>query len=1089
MKRILVFSLCAATLLLAGCKKEPFLTLSSPASLDVNVDGGSGSITFTSNTDWTASSSESWVSLSPSSGTASDGPITVTVKCNANTTYEDRGAVVTIRGEGLTQSVTVRQPANLGLILPNKSYDLASDARTIDVEVQANVDYTVSVSEKWIKQTGTKGLKSKTLSFSVEENSTYDARSATITVKPQTPGVQEQVISVKQAQKDALIVKDSSYNMPYGGGEVDVKVESNVSFEVKSGADWIQYVQTKALSSSTVVLKVAENTTFKAREGKVEIAQKGGSLSHTVTIKQAGRVAVTGVTLNKSSLELQVGASETLVATVKPDNATDKSVSWNSDKPAVATVDAGGKVTAVAEGTATVTAKAGDKSAACTVSVKPNEEGRIKSALKKIYDTMGGAQWNIQNKWDTGKDLDSWEGVRWNSATRELKLDFNEKFVLKGEFPDCFADLTSCVHFWVQNQSGLTGKLPPSFNKLRNLKSLVIEFTSMTSLPDVFGGMPLGHVSVSSNELMTGPLPESLGQSDGLLANEKIEGTYETGLYIVGNGFTGALPQSWLRLGTRLNINAHRLDGQIPDYFYSSDDPGYWINMYINQGTPLEDEEFRKQHPFSVKDRDIPGYWPKHGLKDVITGKQIPYNEIISKNKVTVVYRWGSWCNYSASLLPQLKRMHEKYHDAGLEVIVYTAWGDSEGNRTQKDYVLKNGYERWYNASSDELSMAEEAGIGSGSMPFVNVIDNKGNIVFSCSKNVSDPSRNRFGHIAYFDLIPFLEDIFGPMEDGNEYVSTDYSKDGTVITLQTASVGKGINVVFLGDAYTDKDIDDGTYDWMMKESMEALFAIEPYKSFRNRFNVYFVRVVSKNGRTGGTHSTALGSVISNGTTISGSTDKCFEYALKVPGIKNTKNLLVGVLVNSIYHGGIAVMSESLQSGVAFYSSVGNDKTLFGPTLRHEAGGHGFAFLADEYSTQDASVGNDYIAESNRLYKQYGWHANIDFTKDPAKVKWSAFLTDDRYKDEAGVYEGAANCTKGAWRPSADSMMNQNIEFFNAPSRWAIYQRIMKLSGEEASFAKFLEYDAVNRGSTKAGVPVPLRRPDGWEPGAPPVIVP
>ena len=42
------------------------------------------------------------------------------------------------------------------------------------------------------------------------------------------------------------------------------------------------------------------------------------------------------------------------------------------------------------------------------------------------------------------------------------------------------------------------------------------------------------------------------------------------------------------------------------------------------------------------------------------------------------------------------------------------------------------------------------------------------------------------------------------------------------------------------------------------------------------------------------------------------------------------------------------------------------------------------------------------------------------------------------------------------------MMNQNVEYFNAPSRWAIYQRILKLSGETPSFDKFLEYDAVNR---------------------------
>ena len=282
MKRFLAFTLCLAALLLASCKKEPYLTLSGPASVELSADGGSGTISFTGNNDWTASSSDSWVTVSPSSGTASDGPVTVTVRAAANTTFEDRSATVTIRSEGLTQSVTVRQSANLGVVVPTKSYQIASDARTIDVEVQANVDYSVSVSDSWIKQAGTKGLTSKTLTFSVEANGTYDARSATITIKPQSG--EAQAISVTQAQKDALLVSKATYSMPYGGGEVEVKVESNVEFEVKSGVDWIEYLDTKALNTSTVRLKVAENKTYKVREGKVTLAQKGGSLTKTVTI-------------------------------------------------------------------------------------------------------------------------------------------------------------------------------------------------------------------------------------------------------------------------------------------------------------------------------------------------------------------------------------------------------------------------------------------------------------------------------------------------------------------------------------------------------------------------------------------------------------------------------------------------------------------------------------------------------------------------------------------------------------------------------------------------------------------------------------
>ena len=83
-------------------------------------------------------------------------------------------------------------------------------------------------------------------------------------------------------------------------------------------------------------------------------------------------IKVTSITLNKTSLTLEVEKSETLTATVKPDNATDKTVTWSSDKKSVAIVDSNGKVTAKAKGSATISCKANDGSgvqAICAVTV------------------------------------------------------------------------------------------------------------------------------------------------------------------------------------------------------------------------------------------------------------------------------------------------------------------------------------------------------------------------------------------------------------------------------------------------------------------------------------------------------------------------------------------------------------------------------------------------------------------------------------------------------------------------------------------------------------------------------------------------
>ena len=80
-------------------------------------------------------------------------------------------------------------------------------------------------------------------------------------------------------------------------------------------------------------------------------------------------IPVASISLNKEELSLFVGANETLVAKVEPNNASNKAVTWTSGNKSVATVDETGKVTAVAAGTATITAPAGGKSASCTVTV------------------------------------------------------------------------------------------------------------------------------------------------------------------------------------------------------------------------------------------------------------------------------------------------------------------------------------------------------------------------------------------------------------------------------------------------------------------------------------------------------------------------------------------------------------------------------------------------------------------------------------------------------------------------------------------------------------------------------------------------
>ena len=154
------------------------------------------------------------------------------------------------------------------------------------------------------------------------------------------------------------------------------------SLELVEGesADLVATISPKDADNQTVIWSSTNGSVASVSNGKIT-ALAPGSTTITAKSDDGGFTASCSVTvvakiINVSSLSLSIaeltlteGDSETIIATVKPDNATDKTVTWSTSDESIATVD-GGKITAIKEGTATITAKAGDKTATCKVTVE-----------------------------------------------------------------------------------------------------------------------------------------------------------------------------------------------------------------------------------------------------------------------------------------------------------------------------------------------------------------------------------------------------------------------------------------------------------------------------------------------------------------------------------------------------------------------------------------------------------------------------------------------------------------------------------------------------------------------------------------------
>lgn len=311
--------------------------------------------------------------------------------------------------------------------------------------------------------------------------------------------------------------------------------------------------------------------------------------------------------------------------------------------------------------------------------------------------------------------------------------------------------------------------------------------------------------------------------------------------------------------------------------------------------------------------------------------------------------------------------------------------------------------------------------------------------------------------VAPGEEFPQLNDPFSDL-----YKSADYSKDMTYSLVQRATKGKGIDIVIMGDAYSDRLINDGTYDRDLSSAIENIFTEEPLKSLRDYFNVYITYVVSENEVVSGI--TALDLVFEdfpsthiqgNGATI----DDYMKATLPNYGYEFATGRPIPytiVIANTHSHAGTCAFYDS--GSTTAYSALGLDEQDYYSIVCHEFG-HAIGKLADEYYQSGKTFMDTQIFSQK---SSEGWWPNVDITSALNSVKWSRFINDERYASQGlGVFEGGyADYAYGIWRPTENSIMNTAPTGFNAPCREAIYKRVHELADDSFvyDYEQFVAFD-------------------------------
>ena len=290
---------------------QPFTTVfkADKTAFDVDMAGGTITVNMESNISYEVSipSGCDWITMptaarskaranSKSRGTSTSA---VVLRVKENLSYKDREAVVTIANKeaGVSIAIYIHQPFATEFKVDKNEFEVPMEGGTVTVNVESNVDYDVSIPSgcSWITRVNTarsRATKSSVVMLRVSENTSGSDRRAVITISNSSAGVSTS-ITITQPFTTVFKADKTAFDVDMDGGTVTVNMESNISYDViiPSGCDWITLPagarsKSRGTTTSAVVLRVKENTSYQDREAVVTIANRSADVSVGIYIHQ-----------------------------------------------------------------------------------------------------------------------------------------------------------------------------------------------------------------------------------------------------------------------------------------------------------------------------------------------------------------------------------------------------------------------------------------------------------------------------------------------------------------------------------------------------------------------------------------------------------------------------------------------------------------------------------------------------------------------------------------------------------------------------------------------------------------------------------
>lgn len=246
---------------------------------------------------------------------------------DSNEEYDARSTEIRFinKENGLSEEVMITQMQKDAIIVAKKEYTIEATGGSLDFEVNTNIDFIVTTSADWIVQnTHGRGLEAKSLSFTIAENTSDEAREGLITI---SSGELKQEIKVIQKVQSTFSVSQTEFNVASAGGKFGLNVSTNGEYTVTlPKVDWLNEITTRATSTYSHVFSVSANDTYDAREAEIIFTNKETGEVLKVKVIQAQRDAI--IVANKEYIVEADGGSLDFEVNANVDFSVTTSVNW-----------------------------------------------------------------------------------------------------------------------------------------------------------------------------------------------------------------------------------------------------------------------------------------------------------------------------------------------------------------------------------------------------------------------------------------------------------------------------------------------------------------------------------------------------------------------------------------------------------------------------------------------------------------------------------------------------------------------------------------------------------------------------------------